>query len=127
MIIAAIREERYYRYTLIPMAKEILDQLAARQGKQRWPESAQQCKIVKIASRALGSEKELEPPLLHPEDSCNLLFWGLFDDLSPLVFRSKIEQEFGVKFTYEESVCFLHEDWTLEKLINFCDQKISPL
>ncbi|WP_145230745.1 hypothetical protein [Gimesia algae] len=76
-----------------------MDQLEARGQidnwvmKNNWFNTPEKQQIALIISEAIGLEKPLEaPPPLHPQDPFGPLFWGPFDDLTPLIVRLEIQK-----------------------------------
>jgi hypothetical protein len=86
---------------------------------------------VDCLSETLCVEKGLHADrvALHPEDPLTLLMWGAFDDLTPIEFRYRLDDEFGQGFGRRtmEFVASSYPDWdklssrlTLRELINHC-------
>lgn len=66
---------------------QIVEQLKARTSPHpAWPNNPVEMEIVKALSKAIYEEKWIETAYLHPDDPLFLLWWGPFDDLTPLVF-----------------------------------------
>lgn len=92
-----LRHNRKHQRTVLdPIADEIVRQLNLRPTSGGWPVDAEQRKIVKIISEAVCLEKGTGlAPALHPEDSCQLFFWGTFDDITPLIISVELSKQFG--------------------------------
>lgn len=76
------------RQDLDPLAKAIITQLESRPTHGPWPTNAEEKCLVEIISDAVKIEKGLRhAPAIHPDDPFPLLFWGPFDDLTPLLVR----------------------------------------
>ena len=66
------------------------------------------------------------PPPLYPEDPFGPLFWGPFDDLTPLIVDLEIQKEFGFRIPNDGLIAQAwKEQWTIEKFIEYYDQQIS--
>ena len=79
---------RHQKEVLDPIAEEIVAQLESRPLDGPWPVTSVQKSLAAIISDAVALEKGLpHSPALHPDDPFPLLFWGPFDDISPLIVR----------------------------------------
>lgn len=115
--------EKHQRTMLSPISEEIVRQLNLRPITSGWPVSTEQRQIVKIISDAVCLEKETDfPPALHPEDPCQLLFWGPFDDITPEIIRAELSKQFGFDWPGEFMIRAWHEHWTLQTFVEACDE-----
>ncbi|WP_298860415.1 hypothetical protein [uncultured Gimesia sp.] len=132
-ILAQFRWSRFRREVLSPIEDEIVEQLDARETMnnwyqtQQWLDTPQKQKIALIISEVIGLEKPIEsPPPLHPEDPFGPLFWGPFDDLTPIFVRFEIEKHFGCRIPSNDLVFRAwDEQWTIAKFIDYYDELIS--
>lgn len=131
-LIRYLRWRKHYSEVLEPIAFEITEQLEARpmvagwSSRSHWFSTARHQKIAEIISDAVALEKFLvDSPPLHPEDPFPLLFWGPFDDLTPLTVGLEIQKEFEASLTSEGIRQAWEENWTLREFIDYCDQCIS--
>ncbi|QDT96244.1 hypothetical protein [Gimesia aquarii] len=132
-IIWLFRWRRFRQEVLNPIEDEIVVQLDARgtienwYKTQKWLNNPTKQKIGLIISEAIGLEKPVEsPPPLYPEDPFGPLFWGPFDDLTPLIVDLEIQKEFGCRIPNDGLIAQAwNEQWTIEKLIEYYDQQIS--
>ena len=113
---------KHRRTMLDPIAEEIVRQLDVRPTIGDWPVSTEQRQIAKIISKTVCLEKGTDfPPALHPEDPCQLLFWGPFDDTTPLTIRIKFDEQFGTNLPGEVLERAWSENWTIQAFIDACD------
>ncbi len=111
----------YLRDVGYPIEEQIVEQLNARPNHGVWPSSADKCEIACIISRAVRNEKGLDVvPALHPEDPFSLLFWGPFDDITPLIVRTELQKQHQIRLPSDTFLLAWKEDWTIEKFVDFC-------
>jgi len=130
--LAQFRWSRHRSEVLSSIEQEIVEQLEARETSinwikgQEWLNTPQKQKIALIISEAIGLEKPIEsPPQLHPEDPFGPLFWGPFDDLTPMIVRIEIKKEFGYRLPSDGLMDkFWDEQWTIGKFIDYCDEQV---
>ena len=114
---------KHQRTMLDPIAEEIIRQLNLRPTTGGWPISTEQRQIVKIISDAVCLEKGMDfPPALHPEDPCQLLFWGPFDDITPGIIRAELSKQFRFHLPSEFIIRSWDENWTLRTFVEVCDE-----
>lgn len=104
---------------LNPIADKIVDQLIARPAEFEWPKLEPHRSIAKIISHAVGLEKGLpHSPALHPNDMFGPMFWGPFDDLTPLIVWAECREQ--LKLAIPESVFIdaWEQGWTLRQFID---------
>jgi len=82
--------------------------------------------LAKIVSDAIATEKGLKrSPALHPEDPVPLLFWGPFDDLTPLIVRIEMRKKLKREIPGELILTAWNERWTIQRFIEEC-LRIEP-
>ena len=88
---------------------EILRRLHRRPAwNVEWPTDPKGNAIVRALSRAVADEKlDRASVALHPDDPVVLLTWGAFDDLTPLLFQTRLARVFGLKKLPVELIDFL--------------------
>ena len=106
---------------LDPIAEEIIAQLEMRPIDGPWPTTPEQKALATIISDAVALEKGLpNSPALHPDDPFPLLFWGPFDDLTPLIVRTesraKLNREIPERFILDG----WNKRWTIQRFIEQC-------
>ena len=104
MYLCRISEHR--KRSLFPLEEEIVRQLSSRPSFQWYPPGSDEAEIVSALAEAVAHEKGIELPSIHPDDPTELLLWGAYDDLTPLVFRMKIRKRLTVEFP--------NDDWLLQ-------------
>ncbi|QDT29019.1 hypothetical protein [Gimesia panareensis] len=131
-ILRHIRWRKHYYEILEPIAEEIVEQLEARPQIADWSSissgfaTSRHQKIAEIISDAICLEKGLEnPPPLHPEDPSSLLFWGPFDDLTPLIVGMEIHKEFNCHVPRDVLLLAWQQDWCLREFIDYCVQSMT--
>lgn len=110
-----------------PIADEIISQLETRPAEGPWPTAPKQRAFAQIVSDAVRQEKGLtNPPALHPDDPFPLLFWGPFDDITPLIV--KMESRNKLKFEIADNlfVDAWNQRWTIQQFIEQCTETMSP-
>jgi hypothetical protein len=121
------RSRRYSHHlsnVLFPIEKEIVDQLVARSSEVVWA-SEHYAAVAQLISQAVAAEKGIEPPLIMPEDLFGLLFWGAYDDLTPLQFALAFEKKFRVEMTWPEMLQFYENGQTVGEFVDHCVSKIQ--
>ncbi|QDU16489.1 hypothetical protein CA11_43210 [Gimesia maris] len=131
-ILASSRRRSHAWQELAIVEKEIVDQLEARGQidnwvkKNNWFNTPEKQQIALIISEAIGLEKPLEsPPPLHPEDPFGPLFWGPFDDLTPLTVRLEIQKKWNIHIPGDSISLAWEEDWTILQFIEYCENSIN--
>jgi len=131
-LISRFRKGQHEQEVLSFIEKEIVDQLEARGKvnnwflKYDWFDSPVKQQIAVIVSEAIGLEKPVEfPPPLHPEDPFGLLFWGPFDDLTPLIVGLDIQKKWKCYIPRETISLAFDDNWTLIQFIEYCEDFIS--
>ncbi len=70
---------------LEPIEQSIVAQLQKRPAVGPWPQALDERLFVELVSQAVAFWKGLATPVaIHPDDPLQLLFWGPFEDLTPL-------------------------------------------
>tara|TARA_R110002049_G_scaffold1232_1_gene9211 strand:- start:521 stop:1105 length:585 start_codon:yes stop_codon:yes gene_type:complete len=131
-ILASSRRRSHAWQELAIVEKEIVDQLEARGQidnwvkKNNWFNTPEKQQIALIISEAIGLEKPLEsPPPLHPEDPFGPLFWGPFDDLTPLTVRLEIQKKWNLHIPGDSISLAWEGDWTILQFIEYCENSIN--
>lgn len=121
-----IRLSRHRYSVLLPLENEIVEQLAGRPPLDRWPLAWPQTEVgrevVSALSQAIAEEKGISSPTIHPDDSVDCLFWGAFDDLTPMCFRIGLSKRFGGDFKLNFNNCL---SWTAQQLVSNCEDQIG--
>lgn len=79
--------------------RDIVAQLNGRPSTTpAWPVEPRERQVVEALGKAVAGEKDLQGKsvALHPDDPVVLLLWGEFDDLTPVIFSSSIENDVGI-------------------------------
>ena len=112
---------RHIREVLDPIAEEIIAQLEMRPAHGPWPCEPTQKAIAAIISDAVGLEKGLtQSPALHPDDPFSVLFWGPFDDLTPLHVRVECNDKLQLKLPPNMLIDAWNQRWTIGRFIDAC-------
>jgi hypothetical protein len=105
---------------LFPFEEDIVRQLSSRPSFQWYPPGSDDAEIVSALAEAISDEKGIELPSIHPDDPTELLFWGAYDDLTPLFFRMKISKRFTVEYPNDDWLSqSWNEHWSVSKLVCF--------
>ena len=116
------RWSQHLEMVLEPIADQIKEQLEARPVVGFWPESTSQQQIAEIISEAVCLEKGLKkPPVRHPKDPFPLLFWGPYDDLTPLIVNMELNDKLGLKIPMDFFLVAWKEEWTVQQFVQECD------
>ena len=111
---------RFVADVLLPIEQQIVDQLIARQRHSFWPDSTTRQRIADLLGAAVAKERGISPFSVHPDDPIELLFWGSFDDLSPLVFALDLKRELGIELSEADLRGFLANPTPASELVEFC-------
>ena len=77
---------------MFDIEEQILAQLKVRpKVEPKWPPDPKSRAIAEALAEAVRSEKGLDHVALHPLDPASVLFWGAYDDLTPLVFNIELD------------------------------------
>lgn len=77
--------------------------------------------MAKIISDVVALEKGLShSPALHPDDPFPLLFWGPFDDLTPLFVREEFRKKFRREIPERLILDAWNEQWSIGRFIERC-------
>ena len=114
--VSAIATGDQHNKLLYDIECQICEQLAARPTDNHdWPKGSTGRRIVDALSKAVREEKEtpLDHVTLHPEDPIVLLWWGCYDNLTPLVSWHELDSEFDVRISRDEwhSIFSFSDDW----------------
>jgi hypothetical protein len=109
---------QHERDVLDPIADEIVSQLERRPVQGPWPRHEEERKIAQIISDAVGLEKGLpHSPALHPDDPFPLLFWGPFDDVTPLIVRMDSRDKLKREIPGHLIIDAWNDRWTIQRFI----------
>lgn len=122
--LAGRRRNRYLWNVLEPIEKLIVAQLAARHDGYQWP-SESHAEIAHLISIAIGSEKHINPPTIIRDDPLDLLFWGAYDDMTPLAFSLAFKRRFGLDISWPQIVEFIDNRKTVGDFINWCVLRVN--
>ncbi|MEW4488177.1 hypothetical protein AB1L42_08855 [Thalassoglobus sp. JC818] len=76
------------------IANQIEIQLQARSGERfEWPAHDEHQIVLEALQETVCFWKGVDQFCPHPDDPAVLLFWGPFDDLSPLCFQTALEKK----------------------------------
>lgn len=113
---------------LMPIERQIVDQLAMRPRMTLWSNSPSRHQTVaQLMATAVAQEKGLSPVTVHPDDPVELLFWGAVDDMSLLRFALHLEKECGIVLSIEDAEAFFNKHMTVSEVIAFCLAKDPAL
>jgi hypothetical protein len=108
----------HQKAVLDPIAEEIISQLATRPSDGSWPTIPEQRSLAQVISDAVCLEKGLaNPPALHPDDPFPLLFWGPFDDITPLIVRMGCRDKLKREIPGSLIIDAWNGRWTIERFI----------
>ena len=108
----------HHANVLEPIADRIIDQLIDRPSDLIWPNNETHRRIAQVISNAIGIEKELpQSPALHPDDPFQLLFWGPFDDLTPLFVRTECRDKLDLPLSESIFIDAWNQRWTIQQFI----------
>lgn len=113
----------HVREVLIPIERQIVDQLTARSGIGYRADSPSHQRIADLIASIVAAEKGLSHVVLHPEDPIELLFWGPYDDMSPLRLRDALQKELGIVLSTQEMQRLLRKGVTVSEVVAFCSMK----
>jgi hypothetical protein len=102
---------------LLPIERSIVEQLRLRPKFAEYSSDLHINQITAMLSKAIGEEKLIDPPALHPDDPCPLLFFGSFDDWTGILFSHSLQARFGEAWPIEQAEKCWKEQWTLNQLI----------
>jgi hypothetical protein len=119
------RYRRHEREVLIPIERQIVEQLVRRRGATPCANGSLQTEVAQMVAEAVGKEKSIPQPAIHPEDPIELLFWGAYDDMSPLQFTIALRRRFGITVTSEDITRYCQGHWKVEDVINDCVTRIQ--
>ena len=115
---------KHYSDVLEPIEKQLVQQLTARPKQASQLSDSMHQQVVKLISDAVAYEKHIDPPAIHPCDPFQLLFWGAYDDWTPLVFALSFREQFGKGIADEEFAMFWNNDWLVSDVASYCVNKI---
>ncbi len=108
----------HFGSVLEPIADGIVNQLIDRPSELVWPENEPGRSIAQIISNAIADEKGLpQSPALHPDDPFQPLFWGPFDDLTPLIVGMECRAKLGMTLPKEIFDDAWNQRWTIKQFI----------
>ncbi|WP_460167006.1 hypothetical protein [Thermostilla marina] len=113
----------HVREVLIPIERQIVGQLTARSGIGYRADSPSHQRIADLITSVVAAEKGLSHVVLHPDDPIELLFWGPYDDMSPLLFRHVLRKELGIVLSTQEMQWLLRKGVTVSEVVAFCSMK----
>jgi hypothetical protein len=116
-------KHKFCEEVLDPIERHLVAQLTARTAEYRW--SDRDRPLVECLSKAIASEKFIPPPKLHPGDCYGLVTWGVFDDLTPLIFDMNLKDRFGVDFSKEEHFAFWRDQSTIAHVFECFHAKLD--
>jgi hypothetical protein len=122
-ILGSRRRSNHIWNVLEPIQNQIVTQLVDRDGQIDWPTELH-ARVAALVARAIADEKSIKPPPLHPDDRFDLLFWGAYDDMTPLVFCVAFQNEFRIDVSWAEMQQFYDRHQTLNEFVNYCIAKI---
>tara|TARA_R100000789_G_scaffold84186_2_gene79810 strand:+ start:2717 stop:3292 length:576 start_codon:yes stop_codon:yes gene_type:complete len=112
---------QHQRVVLDPIAENIVAQLEKRPTDSPWPICADQKVLAKIISDAVAFEKGLPvSPALHQDDPFPLLFWGPFDDITPLIVRVECRKKLNREIPSRLLIDAWNERWSVGRFIEEC-------
>ena len=86
----------------------------------------EQRSLAQIVSDAVCLEKGLtNSPALHPDDPCPLLFWGPFDDMTPIIVEMDSRKELNREIPQNLFVDAWNHNWTIQRFIERCIETSS--
>ena len=108
-----------------PLEEEIVSQLKSRSSFQWYPPGSVEGEIVTALAEAVADEKGIELPSIHPDDPTELLLWGAYDDLTPLIFRMKVRKRLTIEFPNDEWLWqSWNEHWSVAQLVDFVKSSV---
>jgi hypothetical protein len=111
---------------LDPIAEQIINQLESRPALSEWPVSPHDRQVAMIISDAITQEKGLtKSPALHPDDPFPLLFWGPFDDLTPLIVRANCRDQLKLTLPTDIFTDAWQQRWTIQRFISHCTDQAT--
>ena len=114
------RVSKHSEQFLRPLEEEIICQLQSRSSFQWYPPRSVEAEIITALAEAIADEKGIEMPSIHPDDPTELLLWGAYDDLTPLVFRLKIQKRLTVLLPNDGWLWqSWNEHWPVSQLVEF--------
>lgn len=114
---------QHLRAVLDPIADEIISQLDARPTEGDWPAAPEQRALAQMISEAVSLEKGLtNPPALHPDDPFPLLFWGPFDDLTPMIVCHDSREKLNREILKSVVMDAWNQRWTIRRFVEHCTQ-----
>ena len=114
------RVSKHRVQSLRPLEEEIIRQLQSRPSFQWYPPGSVGAEIITAIAEAIADEKRIELPSIHPDNPTERLLWGAYDDLTPLVFRLKIQKRFTVQFPNDGWLWqSWNEHWSVSQLVEF--------
>ena len=114
------RHRLHISQVLMPIERQIVCQLIARSPTRFWINSPSQKRIVELIADAVAKEKGLQSIVLHPDDPIELLFWGAYDDMSPLRFVLELRKKYRITLSAEDVDSFFIKHMTVSDVISFC-------
>ena len=116
---ASRRRSHHTWHVLKPIEEQIVAQLVGRNGNTEW-QSELHAEIAGLISHAIAEEKSIEQPTIHPDDRFDLLFWGAYDDMTPLVFSLAFHDRFQINVTSDDMLQFYEQQRTIGEFVGFC-------
>ncbi len=123
-IFASRRRNDFTWKMLHPIQDQIVSQLVDRNIHVDWPTKLH-AKVAGLIARAIGDEKSIDPPALNPNDRFDLLFWGAYDDMTPLVFTFAFRDEFQIDIPQETMNDFYQQHRPISEFVNHCVARIN--
>lgn len=111
-----LRYSQKHQPVLDRIAGEIISQLETRPDEGPWPSVPDQRLFAQIVSDAVYREKGLtHRPALHPNDPFPLLFWGGYDDITPMIVRIESLEKLKLEVPDKLIMAGWNQRWTIQQ------------
>lgn len=110
---------------LEPIERQIVEQLQSRQSATAWPTSPRQAEIVRMIGESVAKEKSIDSIAVHPDDPIELLFWGAYDDMTPLQFAMALRNRFGVIVPCEDVLRYCQHHLKVHEVVDDCLRRLG--
>jgi hypothetical protein len=110
---------------LQPIERQIVQQLQSRHPATAWPNAPRRAEIVHMIGEAVAKEKAIDSIAIHPDDPIELLFWGAYDDMTPLHFAMALRTRFGVMVPCEDMLRSCQNHLKVHEVVDDCLRRLG--